>query len=88
MSYVFANAKDEKNKRYYLVATTEEEILDYCWKENPRDDLEILGWPKNPPPFTVIHHYEWVGKGKRPAQLQESRPFNYDNPDEKPVEKW
>ena len=86
--FVFANAKDDENKRHYLVASTEQEILNYCWKPDPRDDLEIVGWPKNPPPFTVIHHYEWVGKGRRPAQLQESKPFNYDDPTWVAPEKW
>jgi|TARA_B100000686_G_C16375580_1_gene754774 hypothetical protein len=86
--FVFANAKDDENKRHYLVANTEQEILNYCWKPDPRDDLEIVGWPKNPPPFTVIHHYEWIGKGKRPAQLQESKPFNYEDPTWVAPEKW
>ena len=25
----------------------------------------------------VAHHFEFVGKGKRPAVMQISRPFNY-----------
>ena len=41
--FVFANAKDDENKRHYLVANTEQEILNYCWKPDPRDDLEIVG---------------------------------------------
>ena len=41
MSFVYANARDDENKRYYLVANTVEEILSYCWKADPRKDLEI-----------------------------------------------
>ena len=86
--FVFANAKDNEGKLHYFVAYEESEILNHCWKEDPRDYLEIIGWPNNVVPFLAIHHYEWIGKGRRPAQLQESKPFRYDDPTWTPPEKW
>ena len=86
--FIFANAKDKEGKLHYFVADDYGDILNHCWKEDPRDDLEILGYPENVTPFMAIHHYEWVGAGKRPAQLQESKPFNYRDPSWTPPEKW
>ena len=36
----------------------------------------------------VTGHFEWVGKDKKPAMLQVSKPFNYDDPTWVAPEKW
>ena len=82
-SFAFAVAKDADNKREYLVSNTEEEIEQYC-----KNNLEILNWAVNPTPIMVAHHFIWVGKEKRPPILNISRPFDYENPNKKPLEKW
>tara|TARA_Y100000593_G_C4221428_1_gene292065 strand:- start:564 stop:842 length:279 start_codon:yes stop_codon:yes gene_type:complete len=82
-SFEFAVAKDAENKREYLVADTWEEIDQYCG-----NNLEVINYAVNPTPIMVAHHFKWVGKGKRPAQLVISKPFNYANPNEVLPEKW
>ncbi len=71
-NFFYAVAKDIDSKREYLVAEFAEDIEKYCGLEK-----EIISWAINPTPIMVAHHFKWVGKGKRPAQLVISRPFNY-----------
>jgi hypothetical protein len=47
-----------------------------------------LAYYGNPTPIMVTHHFDWVGKGKRPAILNIAGPHDYKNPDKKPVVKW
>tara|TARA_B100000029_G_scaffold53557_1_gene48618 strand:- start:1635 stop:1931 length:297 start_codon:yes stop_codon:yes gene_type:complete len=90
-SYVFATVFDysgEYRKLRYLVASSEEEILDYCLSTYGKEHLELKEWINSPAPFMVTGHFEWVGTSKRPAQLSVSTPFNYEDPTYKPPEKW
>tara|TARA_B100000131_G_scaffold203832_1_gene195939 strand:- start:2971 stop:3267 length:297 start_codon:yes stop_codon:yes gene_type:complete len=89
--FSFATVKEwdgSRTRLRYLVGNTDQDIMDYCWKEDSTQDLEILEYYDNAPPFTVTKHFEWIGKGRRPAQLSVSTPFNYEDPKYKPPEKW
>tara|TARA_B100001245_G_scaffold167161_1_gene126488 strand:+ start:170 stop:448 length:279 start_codon:yes stop_codon:yes gene_type:complete len=74
---VFASCKDINGAIEYIAAYSEEEIEVYCENGVLRPEKEILAWYTNPTPIMVSHHFEFVGKGKRPAVMQISRPFNY-----------
>jgi len=89
--FSFATVKEwdgSYNKLRYLVGNTDQDIMDYCWKEDVTQDIEILEYYSSPSPFMVTKHFEWVGKDKRPAQLSISKPFNYEDPTYIPPEKW
>jgi len=89
--FSFATVKDwdgEFIKIRYLVGRTDQDIMDYCWKDDCTQDIEILEFYDNAVPFIVTKYYEWVGKGRRPAQLSISTPFDHNNPHAKPIEKW
>ena len=83
--FVFCTAKDNSDgKLYYYTANTKEELKDHCM-----DNIKhITGYVTNPAPFMVIHHFEWVGSGRRPAIMQVSKPFRYSDPNYVPPEKW
>ena len=78
--FSYACSKDVNGVREYLVASTEEEIEVYCENGVLGHNKEILAWYGNPTPIMVAHHFKWVGKGKRPAILNISRPFKYGDP--------
>jgi hypothetical protein len=94
MDMVFASCKDSNNKIEYLVADTERAIEDYCrGRHIKQPDLlfkekAIMAWYTNPTPIMVAHHFEWVGKGRRPPILSISKPHDYSNPTKRPLEKW
>ena len=79
-TFVYASSKDINGKREYLVALTEKEIEVYCENGVLGNEKEILAWYSNPTPIMVAHHFTWVGKGKRPAILNISKPFKYGDP--------
>ena len=74
---LFASCKDISGKIEQIAADTEHEIGVYCENGVLGSEKELLHWYTNPTPIMVAHHFEWVGKGKRPPQMQISRPFNY-----------
>ena len=74
---VFASCKDVNGRIEYIAASTEDEIEVYCEGGVLGHDKAILHWYTNPTPIMVSHHFEWVGQGNRPQQMQISRPFNY-----------
>ena len=78
-SFIFASCKDINGKIEYLVAPSEEDIEVYCENGVLGYDKEILAWYSNPTPIMVAHHFIWVGKARRPAILNISRPFDYIN---------
>jgi hypothetical protein len=89
--FSFATVKEwdgSYNKIRYLVGRTDYDIMNYCWKEDVTQDIEILEYYSSPPPFMVTKHFEWIGKGKRPPTLSVSKPFDHKNPYAKPIEKW
>lgn len=86
--FIYASCKDRSGKIEYLVAPTEKDIEVYCENGVLGYDKEILAWYINPTPIMVAHHFDWVGKDRRPAILNISRPHNYGNPGKKPLEKW
>ena len=89
--FAFATVKEwdgEYCKLRYLVGNTDQDIQDFCWKEDPRNDLEIVEYYDSASPYMVTAHFEWVGKGRRPAQLSISKPFNYEDPTWVAPEKW
>lgn len=94
MHIVFASCKDSKGAIEYLAADTEKAIEDYCaGKHVKQPDLlykekAIVAWYTNPTPIMVAHHFDWVGKGRRPALLTISKPHDYSNPTKAPLEKW
>ena len=55
------------------MSDAQEDIDSHC-KEN---DLEVLSLPEYVEPAMVAHHFIWVGKEKRPAILEISRPYKY-----------
>ena len=61
-----ARAIDKSKVRHYLIADSKEEIDSYCSEKN----LEILNRPKYVDPTMICHHFIWVGKRPRPAQLK------------------
>ena len=74
IGFIWANiTKDKENEKVYLVSDTQEDIDSHC-KEN---DLEVLSLPEYVEPAMVAHHFIWVGKEKRPAILEISRPYKY-----------
>ena len=79
----FASCKDKHGKIEYIAASTEDEIELYCENGILGDEKAILHWYTNPTPIMVAHHFVWVGAGRRPAQLQISRPFNYTTKESK-----
>ena len=90
-NFAFATVFDysgEYRKLRYLVASSEEEILDYCLSTYGKKHLELKEWIDSPVPFMVTGHFEWVGKDKKPAMLQVSKPFYYDDPTWVAPEKW
>lgn len=74
---VFASCKDINGKIEYIAAYSEEDIEVYCENGTLGNEKAILAWYSNPTPIMVSHHFEWIGKGKRPAVMSISRPFNY-----------
>ena len=74
---VFASCKDINGKIEYIAAYSEGDIEVYCENGVLGAEKELLAWYTNPTPKMVAHHFEFVGKGKRPAVMQISRPFNY-----------
>ena len=87
-TFKFASCKDINGKIEYIAASTEEEIEIYCENGVLGAEKAILHWYTNPTPIMVAHHFIWVGKDKRPPILNISKPHNYENPNEKPKEKW
>ena len=71
--FYYAVAVDTENVRNYLGANSDQEI-DSHWTEY---NYKILGRPKYVEPGMVAHNFIWVGKGKRPALLDISKPHNY-----------
>ena len=71
--FYYCVSRDKENEKVYLVSDTQEDIDSHC-KEN---DLEALSLPEYVEPAMVAHHFIWVGKEKRPAILEISRPYKY-----------
>tara|TARA_B100000287_G_scaffold297373_1_gene280518 strand:+ start:2207 stop:2545 length:339 start_codon:yes stop_codon:yes gene_type:complete len=84
--YHFARAKDEYGKLHYFVAESEEAIEKRCEGGLISSELAIEYWATYVDPIMVAHHFEWVGKGHNPFRI--SKPFDYKNPNKKPIEKW
>tara|TARA_B100001245_G_scaffold230663_1_gene210554 strand:- start:3666 stop:3938 length:273 start_codon:yes stop_codon:yes gene_type:complete len=87
-TFIYASCKDVNGKIEYLVAPSEEDIEVYCEGGVLGHEKAIQAWYSNPTPIMVAHHFVWVGKERRPAILNISRPHNYDDPTAKPIEKW
>ena len=87
-TFTYASCKDINGKIEYLVAPSEKDIERYAENGVLGAEKEILAWYINPTPIMVAHHFIWVGKDKRPPILNISKPHNYENPNEKPKEKW
>ena len=71
--FYYAVAVDTENVRNYLVANSTQDIDAHCIQNN----YKIIGRPKYVEPGMVAHNFIWVGKGKRPALLDISKPHNY-----------
>ena len=87
-TFIYASCKDVNGKIEYLVAPSEEDIEVYCEGGVLGHEKAIQAWYSNPTPILVAPHFVWVGKERRPAILNISRPHNYDDPTAKPIEKW
>ena len=83
---VFTKAKDKFGKIHYLSAYTEEEIDTHCDGGVLGDDLAIVEYAYNVTPIVAAHHFTWVGYGHDPYRI--SKPFDYNDPNKKPIEKW
>ena len=77
---------DIKDRILQVVVPTEEEIDKHCDGGVLGDDLAVVEYAYNVSPIVAAHHFTWVGYGHDPYRI--SKPFDYDDPFKKPIEKW